>query len=293
MANLKLIDLDVFETSGVDRAAHLHDGFIVMKSADREIEMKAQMLTALGMSEEDNLSSVEEQINLAIAKAVGEYEMKVADLEAALEAAKNQAADLASKLEAMMSNNSEEDEMDKGEHMDDEMKLAMEMMDEEVAKSVMTLPTEQRSIFAKAFKAQAEEITKAAEEIRKEREVRLDSEAVSKSKETFRNIGIEHDVVAPAIRRLNESDPELAKAVEAVLVAADAQVAESGLLKEFGTATGSTPSVVDEAKAIAKGFVESGVAKTLEQGIEKALDANPELAKRYMEEVAPNGLRTN
>ena len=286
MANHKLVELDVFETSGVDRAAHLHDGFIVMKSADKETEMKAQMLTALGMSEEDNLSSVEEQIDLAVAKAVGEYEMKVADLEAALEAAKNQAADLASKLEALMSADSDEDEAEKGEYMDEEMKAAMEMMDEEVAKSVMTLPTEQRSIFAKAFKAQAEEVAKAAEEIRKEREVRLDSEAISKSKETYKNVGIEHETVAPALRRLSESNPELAKAVETVLATADAQIAESGLLKEFGSATGTAPSVVDEATAVAKGLVESGVAKTIEQGIEKALDANPELAKRYMEEVS-------
>jgi hypothetical protein len=286
MANQKLVELEVFETSGVDRAAHLHDGFIVMKSADKENQMKAQMLTALGMSEEDNLSSVQEQIDLAVAKAVGEYEMKVADLEAALEAAKNQAADLASKLEALMSSNSEmEDEAEKGEYMDEEMKAAMEMMDEEVAKSVLALPADQRSVFAKAFKAQAEQVAKATEEIRKERETRLDAEAITKSKETYPNIGIEHDVVAPALRRLNETNPELAKAVETVLASAEAQVAESGLLKEFGTATGSTPSALDEAKVIAKSFVESGVAKTIEQGIEKALDANPELAKRYMEEV--------
>lgn len=284
MANQKLIELDVFETSGVDRAAHLHDGFIVMKSADKENQMKAQMLTALGMSEEDNLSSVQEQIDLAVAKAVGEYEMKVADLEAALEAAKNQAADLASKLEALMSASEMEDE-EEGEYMDEEMKAAMEMMDEEVAKSVLALPVEQRSVFAKAFKAQAEQVAKATEEIRKERETRLDAEAITKSKETYAHIGIEHEVVAPALRRLNETNPELAKAVETVLASAEAQVAESGLLKEFGTATGSTPSVVDEAKAIAKSLVESGVAKTIEQGIEKALDANPELAKRYMEEV--------
>jgi hypothetical protein len=281
MANSKLIDLDVFETSGVDRAAHLHDGFVVMKSADKENQIKAQLLTALGMSEEDNLSSVQEQIDLAVAKAVGEYDEKVANLEAALEAAKNQATDLASKLEEIQSMKTNEEEMDDEEvemEMDEEMKSYMEEMPEELAKSVKELPSEQRSIMAKAFKAQADEI-------RKERDVRLDAEAVAKSKESYKNVGIDHDSIAPALRRLTESNPEIAKAVESVLAAAEAQVAESGLLKELGTANGSTPSVVDEAKAIAKSFVESGVAKTIEQGIEKALDANPELAKRYMEEV--------
>lgn len=281
MANSKLIDLDVFETSGVDRAAHLHDGFVVMKSADKENQIKAQLLTALGMSEEDNLSSVQEQIDLAVAKAVGEYDEKVANLEAALEAAKNQAIDLATKLEEIQAMKTDEESMENEEvemEMDEEMKSYMEEMPEELAKSVKELPAEQRSIMAKAFKAQADEI-------RKERDVRLDAEAVAKSRDSYKNVGIDHDSIAPALRRLTDSNPEIAKAVESVLAAAEAQVAESGLLKELGTATGSTPSVVDEAKAIAKGFVESGVAKTIEQGIEKALDANPELAKRYMEEV--------
>lgn len=281
MANSKLIDLEVYETSGVDRAAHLHDGFVVMKSADKENQIKAQLLTALGMSEEDNLSSVQEQIDLAVAKAVGEYDEKVASLEAALEAAKNQATDLATKLEEIQSMKSDTEKMEDEEvemEMDEEMKSYMEEMPKELAKSVQELPAEQRSIMAKAFKAQADEI-------RKERDVRLDAEAVAKSKESYKNVGIDHDSIAPALRRLTDSNPEIAKAVESVLAAAEAQVAESGLLKELGTATGSAPSVVEEAKAIAKGLVESGVAKTIEQGIEKALDANPELAKRYMEEV--------
>ena len=281
MANHKLIDLDVFETSGVDRAAHLHDGFIVMKSAETENRVKAQLLDALGMSEEDNLSSTQEQIDLAVAKAVGEYNEKVATLEAALEAAKNQAADLAEKLDAiqaMQSETPETEEMEIEESMDEEMKSMMEEMPEELAKSVKELPAEQRSVFAKAFKAQADEI-------RKEKDDRLDSEAITKSKETYKNVGIDHTVVAPALRRLEITNPEIAKAIAGVLASAEAQIAESGLLKEFGTTTGETPSVVDEAKAIAKGLVESGVAKTIEQGIEKALDANPELAKRYMEEV--------
>jgi hypothetical protein len=281
MANQKLIDLDVFETSGVDRAAHLHDGFIVMKSAETENRVKAQLLTALGMSEEDNLSSTQEQIDLAVAKAVGEYDEKVASLEAALEAAKNQAADLAEKLEtiqAMQSEGPETEEIEIEESMDEEMKSMMEEMPDELAKSVKELPAEQRSIFAKAFKAQADEI-------RKEKDDRLDSEAITKSKETYQNVGIDHTLVAPALRRLEITQPEIAKAVASVLASAEAQIAESGLLKEFGTTTGETPSVVDEAKAIAKSLVESGVAKTIEQGIEKALDANPALAKRYMEEV--------
>jgi len=278
----KLVNLEVLETSGVDRAAHLHDGFLVMKSANETNLVKAQLLEALGKSKEDNLSSVQEQIELAVSKAVGEYEEKVAGLESALEAAKNQAADLAVKLEEIQA-------MQTGKDSDEVMAEAMmsekmEDMPEEVAKSIKALPLEQQDVMVKAFKAQAEEVRKATDEIRKEREIRLDAEAVTKSKDTFKSVGIDHDVVAPAMRRLAEINPALAKTVEEVLLAADAQVSESGLLKEFGTASTSTASVLDEAKTLAKSLVESGVVKTIEQGIERVLDTNPDLAKRYAQE---------
>lgn len=283
----KLVNLDVIETSGVDRAAHLHDGFLVMKNAG-ETHVTDPVQSAQGSTKENNLSSVQEQIDLAVAKAVEGYEEKVSGLEAALEAAKNQATDLAAKLEEIqaMQTGEETAEGDAGEEMPAEVAAALDEMPDEVAKSIKALPADQREIMAKAFKAQAEELAKASDEIRKEREVRLDAEAITKSKETYKHVGIEHEVVAPALRRLTEVDAELAKAVESVLSATDAQIAESGLLKEFGTATTSTTSVVDEARSLAKSLVESGTVKTIEQGIEHVLDTNPELAKRYAQEGA-------
>lgn len=276
----KLVNLEVIETSGVDRAAHLHDGFLVMKSAN-EAHPNAQLHNAEGETEENDLNSTQEQIDLAVSKAVEGYEEKVAGLEAALEAAKNQAADLAMKLEEIqaMQTGEEAGEGDMAEEMPEEVAAAMEEMPEEVAKSIKALPVEQRDVMAKAFKAQAEEL-------RKERDVRLDAEAIAKSKETFKSVGIDHDVVAPALRRLTAVNPELAKTVESVLLAADAQMSESGLLKEFGTSSTSTTSVMDEAKSLAKSLVESGVVKTIEQGVERVLDSNPELAKRYAQEGA-------
>ena len=277
----KLVNLEVIETSGVDRAAHLHDGFLVMKSAN-EAHPNAQLHNAEGETEENDLNSTQEQIDLAVTKAVEGYEEKVAGLEAALEAAKNQAADLAMKLEEIqaMQTGEESGEGDMAmEEMPEEVAAAMEEMPEEVAKSIKALPAEQRDVMAKAFKAQAEEL-------RKERDVRLDGEAIAKSKETFKSVGIDHEVVAPALRRLTEVSPELAKTVESVLLAADAQMSESGLLKEFGTSSTSTTSVMDEAKSLAKSLVESGVVKTIEQGVERVLDSNPELAKRYAQEGA-------
>lgn len=291
----KLTNLEVFETSGVDNAAHLHDGFLVMKSADENNRVKAQLLQALGKSKEDNLSN-ENQVELTKA----EYEDKIASMEAALDAAQAQAADLAAKLEEISAMQSEgmgeeveagyrmkqehDDKMD-AEKMDDEVEMAMHEMDEDVAKSLRELPAVQRLTFAKAFNAQQKEVAKATEEIRKEREIRLDAEAITKSKEEFANVAIDHTTVAPALRRLEAQDEVLAKTVREVLSAADAQISESGIMKEFGTSSTSTANVFDEATALAKALVDNGSAKTIEQGIDMVLTENRDLAKRYYEEA--------
>ena len=173
--------------------------------------------------------------------------------------------------------------MDETEKEMDEVEMAMAEMPEDVAKSLRSLPKAQAVVFAKAFKAQQDEVAKAAEEIRKERDIRLDSEAIAKSRAQFQNVAIDHDAVAPALRRLASVD---AKTVEDVLTATDAQISESGLLKEMGSATTSVSTALDEVRAEARNLVENGLAKTIEQGIEKALDANTELAKRYFQEVS-------
>lgn len=286
----KLVGLDVIETSGVDRAAHLHDGFLVMKSANETNRVKALLLKALGKSKEDNLSSVQEQIDHAIKKTVDDYVEKVAELESALEAAKNQCVDLSKKLEEIqeMSTAKGEHDTEKGEHEEDavmaaspEVEEAMKTMPDEVAKSISKLAKPTQVLFAKAFNAKVEEVNKAVAEIRKEREIRLDAEAIAKSRNTYKYVGMDHEKAAPSLRRLAEVDPELAKTVEEVLAATDAQMEESGILREAGTSSVEPVSVIDEARSMAKILVQNGACKTLEQGIEKVLDENPELAKRY------------
>jgi hypothetical protein len=279
----KLVGLDVIETSGVDRAAHLYDGFLVMKSANETNRVKALLLKALGKSKEDNLSSVQEQIDHAIKKTVDDYVEKVAELESALEAAKNQCVDLSKKLEEIQDMSAEKGEHDEEPVMaaSSEVEEAMKTMPDEVAKSIAKLAKPTQVLFAKAFNAKVEEVNKAVAEIRKERDIRLDAEAIAKSRNTYKYVGMDHEKAAPSLRRLAEVDPELAKTVEEVLAATDAQMEESGILREAGTSSVEPVSVIDEARSMAKLLVENGACKTLEQGIEKVLDENPELAKRY------------
>lgn len=258
----KLVNLDVTETSGVDRAAHLHDGFLVMKSVDES--RKAMLLEAMEKSKEDNLTL--DEFETEIRKAKEEFDSKTSELEADLVKAKADAKDAMDKVDAMQSakdNADAEDEKD---------------MPEEVAKSLNALPSEERALLKSAFKAQMEIL-------QKERDERADVDAIAKSKETYKHVGIDHAVVAPSLRRLSAIDPELAKSVEAVLAKAEAQISESGLLKEFGRDTTTRGSVFEEARGLAKALVENGVVKTIELGIEKVLDSNPELAKRYNKET--------
>ena len=269
----KLVGLEVTETSGVDRAAHLHDGFLVMKSAEEEKNTQNLVLEALGLrkSEEDTLSEVVENNELEKAETAmdGENSPEMS-LEEELKSYKKKYAELEKKMADMMPA---------------ETKKSYENLPEEIAKSLDGMPEEQAEVFAKAFIAQQEELAKAKESAAQERDERLDAEAISKSRESFSVLGVDHDTVAPALRRIAAIDENLAKSIETALVSADAQLTEAGLLKEFGTAKAvSSASVYEEAKTLAKSLVEGGVVKTIEQGIEKVLDSNPELAKRYYKE---------
>jgi len=258
----KLVNLDVIETSGVDRAAHLHDGFLVMKSVDES--RKASLLEAMKKSKEDNLNL--DEFEVEIRKAKEEFDAKTVELQSELEKAKKSEEDLKAKLDELQSANADEENSEK------------DGMPADVKKSLDALPSAERELLKSAFIAQMETL-------QKERDARADVDAIAKSREVYKNVGIDHETVAPALRRLSVIDPELAKAVDGVLAKAEAQISESGLLKEVGRSTTSTGSVFDEARSLAKALFDNGSVRTIELGIEKVLDSNPELAKRYNKEM--------
>ena len=82
----KMVNLAIEETSGVDHPAHLHEGWLVMKSAD---ESEVQRVLDETLTEED--SNMEETTTTATDAQVEKAEMtleeamsKIADLEAKL-----------------------------------------------------------------------------------------------------------------------------------------------------------------------------------------------------------------
>jgi len=160
----------------------------------------------------------------------------------------------------------------------------------EVEDLVKAAPEPVRKMIEDMQKAADEAVAKAAaaeETLRKERGERLDAEAVAKAATDFEALGLDAEQVGPSLRRLNESDPDLAKAVETVLLAANAKVESADIFTELGKSTSRGFSGAEEkATAMAKSAVESGAAETFEQALAGVWKNNPDL---YSEHIAEQG----
>jgi len=198
----KMANLVIEETSGVDHPAHLHEGWLVMKSAD---ESEVQRVLDETLTEED--SNMEETTTAATDAQVEKAEMTLED-------AMKKIAELEGKLSEMEMAKEKESESEKTEDEMDYMKSAPE--------SVVKMIED--------FKKQAETAT---EELRKEREAKADAEAIEKAK-GFSNLNLDAEKVGPALRRLSTVDADLAKSVEEILTSVNAQAESANIFAEIG-----------------------------------------------------------
>lgn len=250
----KMANLVIEETSGVDHPAHLHEGWLVMKSAD---ESEVQRVLDETLTEED--STMEETTTAATDAQVEKAEMTLED-------AMKKIAELEGKLSEMeMSKEEKEPESDKTK---DEMEY-MKSAPESVVKMI------------EDFKKQAETAT---EELRKEREAKADADAIEKAK-GFANLNLDAEKVGPALRRLSTVDADLAKSVEDILVAVNAQAESANIFAEIGKSADFTSGdAYSRMTAMAKSAVEEGNAKTFEQALANVASSNPELYVQYRNE---------
>jgi chromosome segregation ATPase len=254
----KMANLVIEETSGVDHPAHLHEGWLVMKSAD---ESEVQRVLDETLTEED--STMEETTTAATDAQVEKAEMTLED-------AMKKIAELEGKLSEMeMSKEEDKSESDKTE---DEMEY-MKSAPESVVKMIEN------------FKKQAETAT---EELRKEREAKADAEAIEKAK-GFSNLNLDAEKVGPALRRLSTVDADLAKSVEEILTSVNAQAESANIFAEIGkSADFTTGDAYGRLTALAKSAVEEGSAKSFEQAFASAASSNPELYVQYRNEKGAN-----
>ena len=252
----KMANLVIEETSGVDHPAHLHEGWLVMKSAD---ESEVQRVLDETLTKEESMpKDMQDEKDPLATEEVDKAEMT-------LEEAMKKIADLEAKLSEM--DKMYGDKEPKSEKTEDED--FMKSAPESVVKMIEN------------FKKQAETAT---EELRKEREAKADAEAIEKAK-GFSNLNLDAEKVGPALRRLSTVDADLAKSVEEILTSVNAQAESANIFAEIGkSADFTTGDAYGRLTAMAKSAVEEGNAKTFEQAFASAASSNPELYVQYRNE---------
>jgi hypothetical protein len=251
----KMVNLAIEETSGVDHPAHLHEGWLVMKSAD---ESEIQRVLDETLTEED--STMEETTTTATEAQVEKAEMTMED-------AMKKIAELEGKLSEMEMSKETMPESEKTE--DDDKMEYMKSAPESVVKMI------------EDFKKQAETAT---EELRKEREAKADADAIEKAK-GYTNLNLEAEKIGPALRRLSAVDSDLAKSVEDILTAVNAQAESANIFAEIGKSADFTSGdAYGRMTSLAKSAVEDGSAKTFEQAFASVASQNPELYVQYRNE---------
>ncbi|ALY10192.1 hypothetical protein SALGADO_24 [Arthrobacter phage Salgado] len=264
----KMVGLNVVETSGVDHPAHLHEGWVVCKSAPA-----ARVEDAFG-----SLNTTKEAPVPTIIKNAEGVEVTQEQYDAVV-------AELAAKAEAEAGAGEGGGQEPAPAAAAAEAAAPAPVVDEDAdfAKALASAPEAVQVFLAKA----AADAKQAREDVQKERDARLDGEAITKSRETFKSLAFDHAKFAPAFRRMEAVAPDVAKAVSEVLKAAEGQLSEAGIItKELGTtatpATGTTKLDIAAAD-----LVKSGVAPTHAQGIAKALELDPSLYAEFTASTAP------
>jgi hypothetical protein len=258
----KMVNLAIEETSGVDHPAHLHEGWLVMKSAS---ESEVQRVLDKSLTEEDSTmedmkttEAPEEQVEKTVEEELAAAQARIAELEAKL-AEKEQKPEL--EVEMAMGQESTEPKKEEEEYL------------KSAPTSVVKMITD--------LKKQADEATA---ELRKERIARADAQAVEKAK-GWANLNINAEKVGPALRRLSETDSELAKSVEEILSSVNAQAESASIFAEIGkSADFKSGNAYERMTTLAKSAVEEGVAKSFAQAMADVASKNPDLYSQYLSE---------
>jgi hypothetical protein len=126
----------------------------------------------------------------------------------------------------------------------------------------------------------------AQEELRKEREVRLDAHAIAKSMEDYSNLAIDHEEFAPALRRLEELDATVVEIISKALQSANAQAESANIFAEIGSSyMPNNAGSFQKIESLAKSAVTKGEYKTVEQAIAGLIETNPSLYAEYIAET--------
>jgi len=265
----KMTDLIIEETSGVDHPAHLHEGWLVIKTSDVSsvADVMATLPEPLGESMNDQTTEVANAAEDApVENAEEGMTPEAKEVEEEMAMAQARIAELEARISELENAAGEEDVM------------------EEAADDIVALAKSAPEPIRKAL----EELTKAKEEaentLAKEREDRADAESIVKARETFSHLTLDHEKVGPALRRLAIMDEALAKSVEDALTSADAQNESADIFTEVGKGVVPKGDAIEKMTSLAKAAVAEGKAATVEQALAHVAVQNPSLYNDYLNE---------
>lgn len=249
MVSVKIADIDVSETSGVDHPAHLAEGWVILKSeavTEEVDESKGGFVAETEVHETTKAETADEGTSgdeLAKAQArIAELEAQIAELSKADEAEQEPSPD--------------------------------EMLKE--------LPEELR----KRLEDAEETARQNADELRKERELRRDREYIQKVADELPSLNVVPDEFGPVLRSLEDADSDLFEKVYGVLKAANAQAESGELFSEIGSSqSDEADGVWAEIEKRARKLVSDGAVGTFEKAISTVLEVDSRLYDDYKAEV--------
>jgi hypothetical protein len=269
-----MTNLLIEETSGVDHPAHLHEGWLVVKTSNTATvaDVLKTLPEPMEASMTDATETVDQEVRLE-ADEVEAAEVETKEVEEDLAMAQARIAELESRiaeLEGMME-----------PKMEDEEKMEYEdKMEESVVALAKSASSDVRKAIIEMTKAKVE----AENALLKEREDRADAEAIVKARDTFKHLNLDAEKVGPALRRLAAMDTDLAKSVEDALLAADAQNESADIFTEVGKGFAPKGDAIDRMTSLAKAAVAEGKAATYEQALATVAIDNPALYNDYLTE---------
>jgi len=275
----KMVGLNIEETSGVDHPAHLHEGWLVIKSEN--LTGVDDLLSDLS-NNQDNSNEFQKGTE---EEAMSENN----NVEVTPEVLSTEEVD---KAKGQMSY---DDMMNKIKMLEEELAMANKKLkkseDEEVvvdtAALVKEAPEPLRKMLEDLEKSAQEATARAntAEEILKsERVARANTEAIEKAK-AWKFLGLDAEKVGPALRQLAEINEELAKSVEDALNSVNAQAESANIFAEIGkSATPATGDAYEQLTSLAKSATEQKNGMTFEQAFANAVKSNPDLYQQYLSE---------
>lgn len=289
----QMVDMVVIETSGVDHPAHGHEGWLVRKAAGAgRVERLHNLMKGTTMPQPTKESLLAEIEASSLSAGEKTFLKKSVDL--------SDDIDAAAKLWQSLRAKSEVDDPETPTVTDTAavatpaVAAAAPALGADIFKSLdgdtqtaIAKATEGNPDLAKALAALGGVASDALAKAAEERDQRLDAEAIRKSREEFSHVAIDHDTVAPMLRKMALIDPAGAAQMREALEKAEGQLEAAKLFEELGTTRAGGAgegTAMAKAQGIAAAMLTAGTVRTIEQGLAKAFADNPALYTEYEQE---------